>query len=473
MRAASCIFAVALLGAASSTLLASQDVLTNHIQKGAFTIDLEPVATGFASPVGLMQAPGDPSKTYIVDQTGQIRVLQNGVLQSTPFLDISSKLIGLSASYDERGLLGLAFDPNFATNGKFYTYESEPVNGAGDFTLYGGVAPTYQNVLAAWTVNLATGQVNASSYTPLMRIDKNAGNHNGGTIAFGPDGKLYIGLGDGGNANDSGPGHNPSTGNAQDLTTPLGKMLRIDVGVTPGQGNSANGKYNIPSDNPFVNTAGALKETWALGLRNPYRFSFDSANGALIAGDVGQNTVEEVDQVVKGANYGWPVKEGTFLFNRTGGSAGTVNPTNSPGSPAGYADPLLEYDHVDGTAVIGGFVYHGSLMPQLDGKYIFGDLNQVISGNNAPNARLFYADLSTGQISEFHYGALDLPLGFYLKGFGEDANGEIYALTSTNYGPSGSTGEVFLIVPEPAGLALFLLLVPLLARPRRIALPAD
>jgi glucose/arabinose dehydrogenase len=226
----------------------------------------------------------------------------------------------------------------------------------------------------------------------------------------------------------------------------MGKMIRID----PNGNNSANGKYGIPSSNPFVNTSGALPEIYAYGLRNPYKFSFDPGTGNLIEGDVGQNQVEEVNKIVSGGNYGWVIKEGTFLFNRTGPNAGTVNPVNSPGSPAGLIDPILEYDHNSGSAVVGGFVYHGSLLPQLDGDYIFGDFSNSSFAGPA-NGRLFYADLNTGQINEFNMTA---PLGMWLKGLGEDANGEVFVLASAKLGPTGSTGVVLEIVPEPSSVFL-------------------
>jgi glucose/arabinose dehydrogenase len=247
-----------------------------------------------------------------------------------------------------------------------YTYQSEKTGTApADFgpvagTLTGAI--DHQNVIVQWKVNSANSLVvDTSTRKDIIREDHPALNHNGGTIAFGPDGDLYWALGDGGTANDSGNGHIVATGNAPALNVIMGKMLRIDVHGN----NSTNGKYGIPADNPFAGTAGALPEIYATGLRNPYKFSFDSATGKLIEGDAGQNTVEEVNQITKGANYGWPTKEGEFLFNRT---TGTVTPTISPGSPAGLTDPLLEYDHNNGTAVVGGFVYHGSLLPELDGK---------------------------------------------------------------------------------------------------------
>jgi autotransporter-associated beta strand protein len=211
----------------------------------------------------------------------------------------------------------------------------------------------------------------------------------------------------------------------------MGKMIRID----PNGTNSANGKYGIPAGNPFVNTSGAVKEIYAYGLRNPYRYSFDSATGNPILGDVGQNSVEEVDQITSGGNYGWATKEGTFLFNRSTGSV----TSNSPGSPPGLTDPVLEYDHTAGTAVIGGFVYHGTLMPQLDGDYVFGDLS-----NGSANGRLFYSNLATGQINEFKMAAA---LGRWLKGFGQGPDGEVYVLAGGNEGPSGTSGVVLKVFP--------------------------
>ncbi|HXE56027.1 MAG TPA: PQQ-dependent sugar dehydrogenase, partial [Tepidisphaeraceae bacterium] len=392
--------------------------------------------------------------------------IQNGVVQPTPFLDVTSieSAVPLNPGYDERGLLGLAFapgfnDPSSAGYRTVFTYQSEKTGTApADFapvpgTLTGPI--NHQNVLVEWKVGV-NGLIDPSTRKDLIREDHPALNHNGGTIAFGPDGYLYLAIGDGGTANDTGNGHIDGTGNAPNNSVVMGKMLRID----PFGNNSANGKYGIPADNPFVNTPGAKPEIYANGFRNPYKFSFDG--NRLIEGDEGQNQVEEVNIVTKGANYGWPAKEGTFLFQRTGASPGSVNPVSSPGAPAGLTDPILEYDHNNGTAVIGGFIYHGSLIPQLDGMYVFGDFSD--GPFTAPgNGRLFYADLSTGQIQEFN---MDAPLGMWLKGFGEDANGELYALATTNLGPSGTTGVVLAIVPEPIGLGL-LALAPLVLLRRR------
>jgi hypothetical protein len=452
----------------TTAIYAQQNLLPGAIQPGSIHIGLQTIASGFTAPVFATSAPGDPNDLFVVDEAGKVDVIHNGVLQPTPLLDVSSleNAIPLNPGYDERGLLGLAFSPGFSdpTSSGFhtlYTYQSEATGTApADFapapgTLTGPI--DHQNVLVQWKVQGANPDVvNPATRNDLLREDHPALNHNGGTIAFGPDGDLYLAVGDGGTANDSGNGHIAATGNAQSLSVIYGKMLRID----PTGNNSANGKYGIPASNPFVGTPGAVPEIYAYGLRNPYRFSFNPANGNLIEGDVGQNEVEEVNSITSGGNYGWPLKEGTFLFNRTGPNAGMDNPVNSSGSPSGLIDPILEYDHNAGNAVIGGFVYHGSMIPQLDGKYVFGDLS---NGTFGPDGRLFYADLSTGQINEFQMSA---PLGMYLKGFGEDANGEIDVLATTALGPTGNTGVVMqIVVPEPASIGL-LALLPLLGRRR-------
>jgi hypothetical protein len=247
----------------------------------------------------------------------------------------------------------------------------------------------------------------------------------------------------------------------------LGKVLRIDPlnpALTTGSSDtpSSNGQYRIPQGNPF-DAPGQAPEIYAYGLRNPYRFSFDrGGTHDLILADVGQNTVEEINKITVGGNYGWPIKEGTFPFNMTAGpggvpAAGTVGP-NSPGSPAGMIDPVsgpggtLQYDHGDGISITGGFVYRGSAIPELFGKYVFGDL----AIRNAPprvDGRLFYADLQDGTIREFllpQFANGILPNGLTVHGFGEDAFGELYALV-TNTPANGTGGIVYkFTVPEPA-----------------------
>jgi hypothetical protein len=314
----------------------------------------------------------------------------------------------------------------------------------------------YKNVVNEWKISATNANVvDPGSRREVISFGKTAGNHNGGTIAFGPDGYMYLALGDGGNANDVGDSHIEPGGNAQNLTTPLGKMLRFDPlnpSLTTGSSDpvSTNGQYRIPSTNPFGGP-GQVPEIYAYGLRNPYRFSFDRANGDLIQADVGQNNIEEIDRITIGGNYGWAIKEGDFLFNRTNGTIGDPPGNRSPGVPADLIDPIkgteatLEYDHNEGISISGGFVYRGRAMPELVGKYIFGDLALKTAPVRA-DGRIFYADLQTGLIKAFPLpqfgGSAILPNGLTVHGFGQDADGELYALV-TNTSANGNGGIVY------------------------------
>lgn len=441
-------------------------------------VELKTIATGLTAPVYLTSAGDGSGRLFVADQVGKISIITPGQPGMQTFLDLSSTITPLMPNYDERGLWGLAFSPGFANPAspgfhKLYTYQTEPTGPAVDFGLppnSGTGTPDHDNVLTEWTVSAANpNQVDTSTRRQLLRFSHPEFNHNGGTLAFGPDANLYLSSGDGGNANDTGFGHQPG-GNAQATNTPLGKVLRID----PLGHNSANGQYGIPAGNPFNGTNG-LAEIYAYGLRNPYRMSFDhrpGGSGQLIVADVGQNNVEEVNNnVTAGGNYGWNTKEGTYTFDPTTGNV----IANSPGSPAGLIDPLAEYDHTQGIAVIGGFVYRGSAIASLAGKYIFGDLSTSFT---APNGHLFEMDLATGQIQRLLIGGIPRDLGLFLKGFGEDANGELYVLGSTALGPSGTTGVVLQIVPvpEPVGWAVFAMLAAMVGllrtAPRNASVPA-
>jgi glucose/arabinose dehydrogenase len=446
---------------AAPTPTPSPTPILPRIGKGPVRIELQTIATGITAPIDFLSANDGTGRLFIVGQTGKILILNGTTVSSTAFLDVSSRLVPLSPSYDERGLLSLAFHPGFADPAspgyrKLYTYTSEPVSGAADFTVPITGPFNHQSVLAEWQVSAANADVvDPSTRREMMRIDEPQSNHNGCKLAFrASDHYLYISLGDGGAANDSGAGHNPTTGNGQDLTTVLGKILRIDPlapALTPSSGDpiSANGKYRVPVSNPFVTTlqpANRVVEIYAYGLRNPYRYSFDATSDKFIVGDVGQDHVEEIDLVESGKNYGWNRKEGTFLFNS---SNGNVLPDPSP-DPA-LIDPLAEYSHDDGIAVLGGFLYRGSGVLALQGKYVFGDL----VGPGSSSGRLFYLDsLSSSTIKELRIGNVERSLGLLLKGFGQDANGEIYVLADTNIGPTGTTGRILKIVPAPAAPAL-------------------
>jgi glucose/arabinose dehydrogenase len=413
------------------------------IPHGPQRIELQLVASGLVSPNYLVSAPDGTDRQFILDQTGQIRIIQAGALLTTPFLDVTSIMVTPNTNFDERGLLGLAFDPGFADPGspghrRIFTYTSQPVSGTADLTDQYAATINHHAVISSWRVDASSPNVvDTASRIDILRIDEPQANHNGGTIAFGPDGFLYISLGDGGGANDNNAnGHNPLTGNGQDPNIALGKILRIDVNGT----NAANGKYGIPATNPFA-VSGGVKEIFALGFRNPYRFSFNGAE--LLVGDVGQNRVEELNRVELGKNYGWRQKEGTFKFNP---ADGTVSDDLS-GVPAGLTDPIAQYDRDEGISIIGGFVYDGSLLPGLTGKYIFGDFARAFT---SPSGRLFYYDFTAAEIREFIIGRDDRALGLFVKGMGQDQNGEVYVLGSTTVGPTGTTGVVYKLVPVPS-----------------------
>lgn len=505
-----------LLGSVLTTLLAATvafgqlaDPITAEIQKSSITIELETVASGLVAPNVLTHARDGSDRLFVADQTGQIRVIDNGMLLPGAYLDLSAQLVtlparndpsmpnqGLNTGFDERGLLGLAFHPDFATPGsaganKFYTYHSEGASGTADFPLPIGVTPEHQSVITEWTVDDdITSNVFSGSPREIMRIDEPQFNHNAGAVQFGPDKLLYIAIGDGGRADDQTEGHSEE-GNGQDITNILGSVARIDPLGQIGN-TSANGQYTIPTQNPFVGETG-VHEIYAYGFRNPFRFSFDvdpatglatpEADGTLYLGDVGQNDIEEINIVTIGGNYGWRIKEGSFFFNANGEDSGFVTNTGpvgvSPELLASLIDPIAEYDHNqastgsrEGISAIGGFVYRGTTLPQLVGKYVFGDFSQEFI---PALGRLFVIDLIADdlEVEELRVGLDDLPLGLYVKGIGQDADGELYVLASSILGPTGTSGSVIKIVPEPTTGMIFVLTIAMVAASRRREVRSD
>lgn len=404
------------------------------------TVGLQQVASGLTAPVELVAAPDESGRLFVVDQIGQIRIIDaSGNLLSTPLLDVRDRMVQLNPPYDERGLLGLAFHPGFASSGRFFVQYTAP-KGAGTPASFDS-----QTHVSEFRVSPADpDQADPASERLVLAIDQPQANHKGGELAFGPDGFLYIGLGDGGGAGDIGGGHTPDLGNGQDKSKLLGKILRIDV-------DSGN-PYSSPPDNPFVSKAGARPEIWAYGFRNPYRCSFD-AGGELFCGDVGQGLFEEVDIVTRGGNYGWNRKEGAHCFDPSsqGSPPGSCADTAPDGAP--LLDPIIEYPHTNdqgqriGSAVIGGFVYRGTAIPALQGVYVFGDLG---SGLLTPDGSVFGGTRLTDGSWEMHNlsiaGRTNGRLGSYLFGFGRDVAGELYLLTSQNVGPTGTSGVVYKIV---------------------------
>jgi glucose/arabinose dehydrogenase len=353
------------------------------VPTGPVAIKLEPVLSGLKDPIDVESAPGDP-RLFVVGQRGMVSIVYGGKVVGT-FLDVSSRI----SCCGERGLLGLAFHPDYSSNGKFYVRYTDK---SGSLRV------------SEFKVSADPGKADAASERVLITIPHpKFANHNGGRIAFGPDGYLYIGTGDGGSGGD------PSN-NGQNLGTLLGKLLRIDVDST------ADGKpYAIPASNPFVGQAGKRSEIFAYGLRNPYRFGFDRQTGDLWIADVGQDRWEEVDRALasagggSGANFGWSVMEGNHCYKPSSGC-----------KTAGLTVPLVEYAHgsgdANGCSIIGGFVYRGSAYPDLVGRYLFGDY-------------------CTGRIWDVAADASDdaapqelLKSGLRIVGWGEGYDGELYVV---------------------------------------------
>ncbi len=328
----------------------------------AVKVKLEPVVTGVNTPLAMVQPKGDARK-FVIEQWGRVRIIDaDGNLLPTPFLDIRNRIVKQWADFDERGLLGIAFDPDFANNGKFYVAYSGIINFEQD--LAEQFWWDHTDTVAMYTVSKDDPNVaDESTETIISSIDWPQFNHNGHWIGFGPDGKLYISTGDGGYANDWGIGHNVTEGNGQDLTTPLGKILRIN---TDG---------SVPEDNPFASNPDADPRIWAYGMRNPWRCSFDmGGENQLFCGDVQQNSFEEVSIVGAGQNLGWRKTEADHCFDY-------VEPNAHPADcdKNGITMPIMEYknctavpDGCMGISVTGGFVYRGA-HKEWDGRYIFGD----------------------------------------------------------------------------------------------------
>jgi len=380
------------------------------------------VATDLSSPLGMRQAAGD-DRIFIYDQNGKIHILRNGVLEPTLFADLGPLLAFNFTGYDERGLLGFELHPNFPADRRVYTYTSEPASGSADFTVTSSAS--HDSVITEWQVGPSPDVVDPATRRVILRVEQPQTNHNGGEITFGPDGMLYIAFGDGGASKDIGAGH-PPRGHGQDLSTILGSIARIDVfGST-----SANGQYAVPADNPFVGTLGVVPEIYAYGFRNPYRMSFDRGTGALYTGDVGQGAVEEVDLVTAGGNYGWNLKEGSLFYDAAANSTST---TPFGPLPAGLIDPIAEYPS-SGSSVIGGYVVRGGSRPDLEGAYVFADWRGKI---------FLYRN---GVATEPEIGVPPRAFGLNIKGFGQDAVGDVYVMSSDSTRPNGS-GKVFRIVP--------------------------
>jgi len=296
-------------------------------------ISLEQFAAGFDQPVHITHAGDASRRLFVVEQPGRIRIIDNETPRAEPFLDIRKRV----ASGGEKGLFSVAFHPRYKDNGWFYVNYTSSAGGL--------------HTVVSRFRRASRNRADANSETVLLTIDQPYGNHNGGQLAFAPDGYLYIGMGDGGAGNDP-------HGHGQNTATLLGALLRIDVDRhAPGR------TYAVPGDNPFIGKAGIREEIWAYGLRNPWRFSFDALNGRLYLADVGQDTVEEINIIRRGGNYGWKVMEGDIC---TPGVRGECD-------KSGLQAPILTYRHPKGFSITGGFVYRGSAIPALCGVYLYAD----------------------------------------------------------------------------------------------------
>lgn len=425
-----------------------QDPIPSPIPSGVSVL-LKPVASGLTAPNWGVVAPNCLNlrkDLFVTDQIGIVWRINNAFGDKEVFLDVSSFLVNLGiagpGTFDERGLLGIAFDKDYAETGLFYTYTSEPVAGPADFsTIPVGANANHQSVIREWQVPNPCdpiGMVDSQSSREILRIDQPQFNHDGGALVFGPDDMLYISLGDGGAADDQGTGHVPG-GNGQDPSNVLGTILRID----PTGSNSANGSYGIPPDNPFVGQDGYVPEIYAYGFRNPFRISFDRLGDDLYVADVGQNDIEEIHLVTAGGNYGWNLKEGSFCFNPNGTDRGFVTECAPGQVPDTLIDPIAEYDHDEGVAIIGGFVYRGYQLRELFGDYIFGEYRRP----GGSGGRLFY--LQDGQIYEFNLEGMT-ELNMTVLGFAEGANGDIFVLMNSTGTPFGETGAIFrMLRPRP------------------------
>lgn len=365
----------------TSLAQAQDDVITSRQSApDPASIKLTEIANGFQRPLYLTPAGDGTGRLFVVEQSGKIKVLQDGEVLETPFLDVSSLISqeALGTNYTERGLLGLAFHPNYEENGQFYINYTDRNGGT---------------VIARYQVSLSNPNIaDSGSAEIIFQISQPFANHNGGHMAFRPsDGYLYISLGDGGSANDPlGSGQNPFT--------LLGSILRIDVD---------NGSpYSIPADNPFAGDIEGADEIWVYGLRNVWRFSFDSATNDMFIADVGQNEWEEVNfQSVEskgGENYGWNVWEGTHAFAR--------------GEAPNHVLPFAEYNHSSGCSITGGYIYRGSVISDLTATYLFGDYCTGIVWASYRDENLQW------QTNQF------LQTGMNISSFGEDENGELYII---------------------------------------------
>jgi glucose/arabinose dehydrogenase len=420
------VMAVAVVVIASVVLNTPPEVSGPPIEQ---KVRLTLLAEGLQHPVAVTVAEGLNDRVFITDQVGLVYMLwENGTMDPQPFLDLRDRLVPLNPRYDERGLLSVAFHPNYSEDRRLFTFYSAPLRTGAD------AAFDHTNIVAEFTASPDGLTVDRSSERVIIEIDQPSSNHNGGQVLFGPDGYLYITVGDGGGGNDEGLGHNATVGNAQDLNSIHGKVLRVDI--------DAGDRYGIPADNPFVN-GGGVAEIFAWGFRNPAYAAFDPQSGNLFVADAGQARFEEVDLVVKGGNYGWRYREGAHCFDPSNPFG---NPTDCPDRGAigeMLIDPIGEFKNSnlpggEGSSVVGGAPYHGNITA-LKGGYIFGAFE-------AGGSPLFVLLPENGTWTRHAINLEDRADGMvpgYLLAVGNDLHGEVVVLSADNAGPSGGTGKIW------------------------------
>ncbi len=407
-------------------------------------LQIELVARGFTHPTACASPRDGSGRLFVTEQTGAVRIVDgSGNIVKEPFIDVSERMVKPFSAYDESGLLGIAFHPDYVHNGRFFLfYNALPTVDTPE-----GYHSTVR-VAEFLASDDDPNQADPASEKVLLEVPHPQSNHNGGQLAFGPDGYLYIGIGDGGNANDVGEGHTPDLGNGQDTTKLLGKLLRIDV--------AEPGAAAIPADNPFYADPQKRGEIYACGFRNPWRFSFDTdGSGRLFCGDVGQNLFEEINIVQAGGNYGWNIKDGLSCFNKERASAPLSECPDSGADGELLLDPVIAYGHpgsggvVVGRSVVGGYVYRGAMIPELQGYYVFGDWSTSFARGDGSLFIAHEDNAGAWQVKEVsvqHENRPGSKLNRFLLSFGEDEEGELYLLTSKSLGPIGSSGEVYKIV---------------------------
>ncbi len=427
-------------------------------------VGLEFVAGNFTSPMIVVDSNDGTGRMFLVDQTGYVKIFyDNGTVLDTPFLDVRDRMVKIDPTYDERGLLSIAFHPEYVTNGRVFVYYSAP--------LRAGVDPSWSctNHLSEFHVSPTnSNQVDMSTERILLEVDKPYENHNGGTLLFGPeDGYLYLPLGDGGRADDTGMGHTPGIGNGQDLTKILGKVIRIDVDRTED-----GIQYAIPPDNPFLSNATALPEIYAYGFRNPAFATFDSGGShKMFISMAGQRLFESVLIIYKGGNYPWNIREGTHCFD----PANDFQPPPGPCRTTGYSGqpligPVVELGHDVGDTIVGGVLYRGGAIPTFQGKFVFGtwsDENRILgngslliatppSGVNLSSLPSDWTQLTTAQNAMWTTQEISVAnnpngrINAFVRDFSQDINGEVLVLINQNGGPGltpQGSGEIWRMVP--------------------------